>query len=303
MKRAAPLLALLLALVAGAAVALDVPPRPLGRVSDFAGLLSSVDRNDLEARLAAYEDSTSNQVAIAIFRSLEGEALEDFTIQLASAWKIGRKDKDNGVVIAVFVEDRAVRIEVGYGLEGSLPDAVCARIIREEIVPRFRTGDHAGGLRAAVEKIEAATAGAYGPGDGAAGDSTSKLGPFDLVGGLGGYLAVLTISYLLALRFGRTKGMYRIPLFFIFAFCSIHLTVGLGMLLGVLMGGNPALMVGGLMFAVIPVIIMAGAASQAELKGGRGGRGGSWSSGGGGGGGGFSGGGGSFGGGGASGRW
>lgn len=108
-----------------------------------------------------FERATSNQIAVAIFRSLEGESLEDFTIQLAEAWRPGQAERDNGVILAIFVSDRKVRIEVGYGLEGALPDAVARRIIRNEITPAFRAGDYDRGVTAAVSAIMAATRGEY----------------------------------------------------------------------------------------------------------------------------------------------
>lgn len=151
----------LLCLVAAAAQALPVPSAPLGRVSDFAGLLDEAAKSSLEARLAAIEAETSNQFAVAVFRSLEGEPLEDFSIRLGEAWKVGHKGRDNGILLLVFTEDRKVRIEVGYGLEGAIPDAVASRVIREVIGPRFRDGDFAGGLRAAVDTLDAASRGEF----------------------------------------------------------------------------------------------------------------------------------------------
>ncbi|GAB4256814.1 MAG: hypothetical protein Kow0092_03140 [Deferrisomatales bacterium] len=150
-------------LVWGAAAALEVPARPQGRVSDFAGLLAPAERARLEARLAEIEAATSNQFAVAIFDSLEGESLEDFSIRLAEAWQVGHKGRDNGLILLVFVRDRKVRIEVGYGLEGAIPDVVAGRVIRDVLAPRFREGDYAGGLLAAVEALDAASRGEFQP--------------------------------------------------------------------------------------------------------------------------------------------
>lgn len=141
--------------------ALNLPAAPSTYVNDYAGILSETDRQTLENRLAEFERTTSNQVVVAIFESLEGESLEDFTVRLATAWKVGQKNNDNGVVLAVFLKDRRSRIEVGYGLEGALPDAVCAQILREELGPAFKRGDYAGGIAAAVGAIESATRGEY----------------------------------------------------------------------------------------------------------------------------------------------
>src|SRR2546423_8077760 len=101
-----------------------MPPAPAGRVNDYAGLLPPADRERLESRLAERERATRAQVVVAIFRSLEGQSLEDFSIRLAQQWRIGQKSLDNGVILLVFVDDRKVRLEVGYGLEPVIPDIV-----------------------------------------------------------------------------------------------------------------------------------------------------------------------------------
>ncbi|MBI4372171.1 MAG: TPM domain-containing protein [Candidatus Omnitrophica bacterium] len=124
-------------------------------------MLSGEARSVLEAKLKAFEDQTSNQIVIATFLSLEGGSLEDFSIRLAEAWKAGQKGKDNGVILLIFKNDRAVRIEVGYGLEGVLPDAVGKLIIENEIVPAFREGKFDEGINKAVDAIIAQTKGEY----------------------------------------------------------------------------------------------------------------------------------------------
>ena len=153
-----PLAALLPALVAVFALAspgraLDVPARPEGRVSDYAGLLSPGARQRIESLIAQHEHVSSDQVAVAIFPSLDGESLEDFSIRLAEQWQIGSKEHDNGVILLVFVEDRKTRIEVGYGLEGRLTDALSDRVLRQILAPRFRAGDFDGGVERAVSAI------------------------------------------------------------------------------------------------------------------------------------------------------
>lgn len=141
--------------------ALEIPARPTGYVNDTIGLLTGQTKASLEATLADFEKTTSNQVVVAIFNSLDGQSLEDFSIRLAEKWKIGQKDKNNGVILLIFKEDRKVRIEVGYGLEGALPDALCSQIIRNEFVPAFRAGDFDGGVQKAVSAIIGATRGEY----------------------------------------------------------------------------------------------------------------------------------------------
>ena len=130
MLRRAVLATLLLVLLAApGAAALPVPPPPDRRVNDYAGALTPADRDRLEQQLAARETTSRNQVVVAIFRSLAGESLEDYAIRLAQAWRIGQKGLDNGVIFLVFLDDRKMRIEVGYGLEGSLTDAISSSIL------------------------------------------------------------------------------------------------------------------------------------------------------------------------------
>jgi uncharacterized protein len=149
-----------LLLVAQAAFSLQIPEKPKGRVSDYAGLLTDEQIVRLDARLLRFEEETTNQIVVAIFKSLEGESLEDFSIRLAESWKIGTR-KDNGVILLVFLDDRKLRIEVGYGLEGALTDATSSSIIRNDIAPRFRQGDYYGGIEAGIEKMIEATKGEY----------------------------------------------------------------------------------------------------------------------------------------------
>jgi len=142
----------LLLLLAGAATAasLDVPP-VRGRVNDLAGLMPAGRAHALEERLKRFEVETGHQIALLTIPSLEGEDLEGFSLRVAESWKIGQKGFDNGAILVVAPKDRRLRIEVGYGLEGVLPDAIASRIIREVIVPRFRSNDYAGGIEAGLE--------------------------------------------------------------------------------------------------------------------------------------------------------
>lgn len=128
-------------------------------MNDYAGLLSASDRERLESRLAERERATGAQVVVAVFRSLEGENLEDVSIRLAQQWRIGQKALDNGVILLVFLEDRKVRLEVGYGLEPVIPDIVAGALIRDTLAPRFREGRYAAGIEAATEAIYARISG------------------------------------------------------------------------------------------------------------------------------------------------
>jgi len=124
-------------------------------VNDYAALLAPAERERLEALLAERERASGTQMAIAVFRSLEGESLEDVANALFQKWRLGQQGLDNGVLLVVFVQDRKLRFEVGYGLEAVLPDAEAGRIIREAISPRFREQRYAAGLEAAVGAVYA----------------------------------------------------------------------------------------------------------------------------------------------------
>jgi uncharacterized protein len=131
------------------------------RVSDFTNTLEFTQWRALESQLKRFEDSTSTQIAVVIISSLQGEDITDYALKIAEANKIGRKGKDNGLLILIAKEDKKIRFEVGYGLEGSLPDALCDQIIRNEIRPRFREGDFYGGVSAALNAVIQATKGEY----------------------------------------------------------------------------------------------------------------------------------------------
>jgi uncharacterized protein len=124
-------------------------------VNDYARLLSAEARQRLEGQLTERERATGAQMVVAIFPSLEGESLEDFGIRLAERWRVGDKRLDTGVILLVFVQERRVRLEVGYGLEPVLPDAAAGQIIREAVTPRFREQRYAEGLQAAVRAVYA----------------------------------------------------------------------------------------------------------------------------------------------------
>lgn len=141
--------------------ALEVPKRADGYVTDRAGLLSASARASLETTLRAFEEKTSNQVVVATFPSLEGDSIEDFSIRLAEAWKAGQKGRDNGVIFLIFRNDRKIRIEVGYGLEGVFPDAMAGQIISQVVAPYFRKGDYSGGIVAGTDAIMKATQGEF----------------------------------------------------------------------------------------------------------------------------------------------
>ena len=156
-----PSCAALLLTVASAAGAQEIPPAPKAYLNDYADLVPADAERRLEERLRQFDRETSSQVVVAVFPKLPSPSLEDFTVRTAQAWRVGRSDLDNGAILFVFVEDRQMRIEVGYGLEGALNDAVSRRILEDELAPRFRAGDFAGGLEAAVDAIIRVTRGEY----------------------------------------------------------------------------------------------------------------------------------------------
>ncbi|MFH1573100.1 MAG: TPM domain-containing protein [Acidobacteriota bacterium] len=139
---------------------LDVP-RLRGRVNDLAGLLSAEESSALDARLADLERTDSTQVAVLIIPGLEGEALEDYSERVATAWQLGVRGNDNGALLLIALRERRVRIEVGYGLEATLTDALSRRIIETEITPEFREGDYLGGIDRGVTAVIQAVRGVY----------------------------------------------------------------------------------------------------------------------------------------------
>lgn len=130
-------------------------------VNDYVGVLTSEESNALEKKLVAYNDSTSTQLAIVIVQSLEGYEVSDYATRLAEAWGVGQKDKDNGVMLLVAIADKKITIQTGYGLEGVLPDAICKRIIENEIKPAFKKSNFYGGIDNASTAIFKFAAGEY----------------------------------------------------------------------------------------------------------------------------------------------
>lgn len=134
-----------------------LPDAPVGRVNDFADILSPQTEQTLEELLARYEAATTNQLVVVTVPSLGGESIERYSIRLAEKWKIGQKEKDNGIILLVAPQERRVRIEVGYGLEPVLTDATSALIIQRTILPAFKRGDYDAGVQMGVEQLIAAS--------------------------------------------------------------------------------------------------------------------------------------------------
>lgn len=138
-------------------------PNPPKLVNDFAGALSPDEERRLEQQLVAFDDSTSNQVAIVLIKTLEGYPIEEYALRLFRDWGIGNKKTNNGVLIVAAIADRKLRIEVGYGLEGAIPDITANHIIEEDIKPEFRSENYYEGLSKAANHIIQAAAGEYKP--------------------------------------------------------------------------------------------------------------------------------------------
>ncbi|MGN6705928.1 MAG: TPM domain-containing protein [Rhodanobacter sp.] len=287
-RRLLPLLALLLCLPAALQAATAVPQ--LARhVTDLTGTLGAAQVDQLDAQLVALEKAKGAQLVVLMVDSTGEQPIEEYSLAVAEANKIGRKGTDDGVLLLVAKSDRRVRIEVGYGLEGAIPDAANARIIREYIAPKFRTGDYYGGIHDAVGALTQLIDGEPLPPP-VEGAPREDRGP-----GLQGMLMIaLFVAIFLRGMLGRAHALVRVPLggAIIGGLLWLLVSVGAGVL-GAVVGGIVMLLPSG-----------GGRSVGGGGWGGFGGFGGGGFGGGGfGGGGGFSGGGGSFGGGGASGSW
>lgn len=266
------------ALVAPAHAEVDIPPLQ-SRITDLTGVLTADVKASMEAKLEAFEREKGSQVAVLMVPTTQPETIEQFSIRVADAWKLGRADADDGVLLLIALEDRSLRIEVGQGLEGAIPDAVAKRIIEETIVPAFRENHFAGGIDAGLDQILGLIRGEPLPPPKSNRETSRNTTPD------------------------------RIPLFFAPLVVGMFLRALLGRLPGAGLAGAGAFVLG---FVLFGTVFAAGIAAAilflivlvADDRGGTGLRGGGFGGGSfGGGGGGFSGGGGGFSGGGASGRW
>lgn len=171
------LIILLLPLSLGAQ---DFPSEPVGHVNDFAEILSPSETRQLETKLRSYRDTTTNVIAIATLSDLQGYAIEEVATQLFNDWKMWHEDRYNGVLVVVAPNERKMRIEVGYGLEGAIPDVLAGRIIREILAPHFRDGDYYGGFDRATSAMIELASGEY-EGELTRTSSSDVKGYFDLI--------------------------------------------------------------------------------------------------------------------------
>jgi uncharacterized protein len=274
----------------------DVAVPPLkARVTDLTGTLSANETAQLEQKLAAFEAKKGSQIAVLIVPTTQPETIEQYSIRVADAWKLGRKGIDDGALLLIAKQDRTVRIEVGYGLEGILPDAIAKRIIEETIIPKLRQGNFAGAIDAGIDKIIVVIQGEPLPAPARAvedrGASSSTGGVLDNLFFL--FIILIIVGRILQSLFGR--------------FIGATLMGASGGFLGWLLFSS---ILAGIVVAILAFFLSLFVGSGGGFY--RGGPPGGWYGGGGfggrggggfGGGGGFSGGGGGFGGGGASGRW
>jgi uncharacterized protein len=290
MARAVRLIAalglLLFGVVAAAAGDLvDVPPLK-ARVTDLTATLGGDQAASLEAELAQFERQRGSQIAILLVPTTQPETIEAYSIRVAEAWKLGRKGIDDGILILVAKDDRKLRIEVGRGLEGAVPDAVAKRIVAEVIGPRFKEGDFHGGLRAGVAKLQSAMAGEALPPPKSASQSRSGMDIETLL------IVSLVIATMLGAVMGQLLGRLG----------GSTVTSGVvGGLAWLVTGSAVAALIGAVLVFIYVLAFASTGRGGGWSSGGWSGGGGGW--GGGSSGGGFSGGGGDFGGGGASGDW
>ncbi len=184
-----------IALVAAVAGSAAIPPAPTRWVEDRAAFLSPATRDALDAKLEAYEHATGHQIVVWIGKTLDGAPLADWSVRTFAAWKIGRKGHDDGVAMFVFADDRAIDIEVGYGLEDKVPDAIASRIIRETMTPRLRAGDRDGALTAGVDAVLAAIEGK--PWTGTTATATRDEGPSTAEWIVGALVVLAALAFLI----------------------------------------------------------------------------------------------------------
>ena len=270
----------------GGAARADVAIPPLkARVTDLTGTLNAQQKGELESRIAAFESRRGSQIAVLLLPTTKPEEIEQYSIRVAEAWKIGRKKVDDGLILIVAKDDRRLRIEVGYGLEGAIPDSVAKRVIEERITPRFRDGDFYGGVRDGVDQLIKLAEGEKLPPPQAAASRGSSV-PGDWLDHIfvGVVFALIAGTFLKAML-GRFAG-------------SLATGAGIGLIAWLVFG--IAIGVAALVIGFILAFLNTGAGSGGGWSSGSGGSWGGGSSGGsswGGGGGG------GFGGGGSSGRW
>lgn len=194
------LMALLFTLAGQAQIEKVVPkrPSPPKLVNDFTGTLTDQQTSTLEQKLVAYDDSTSNQVVVVIIPTLDDYPVEDVALAILRGWGVGNKGTNNGVVLLVAKNDRKVRIETGYGLEGAIPDGTASTIIQSDIIPQFKLNNYYRGIDEAVESIMKAAAGEYKAPKGYGSKKKDGMSPLTI--------AIIVVVLLLIFGFGAAGG-------------------------------------------------------------------------------------------------
>lgn len=159
----------------------EFPEKSNRLVNDYSNTLSKAEKNDLERLLVGYDQESSVQIAIVLMKTLDGYPVDKYAFQLGEKWGIGQGDTDNGALILLSIDERKMWIATGYGLEGTLTDALAKRIVENEMKPNFRKGDFSGGLRAASEAIILATRGEYQGGGKSNGSTQGELPPLGVI--------------------------------------------------------------------------------------------------------------------------
>lgn len=200
MKRLVAILLVLLSVATyGQSIDDIIRNKPTKLVNDHAGVLDPGSEQQLERKLVAYDDSTSTQIAIVTVKTLGGRPIEETALDIYRSWGIGNKKTNNGVLILVAIDDHLIRIEVGYGLEGAIPDITANQIIRNDIAPNFRSGDYFAGFDQATESIIQAAKGEYKAPQGYGKRKSKGSGAGNIIGGI-------IIIIIIAIFAGRGRG-------------------------------------------------------------------------------------------------
>ena len=214
-----------MALALGVSLAAQTLPKSTGRVNDFANVIDAATEAEIDRQLDQLEQKTSSEIAVATVSSLDGMSIEDYANRLFKEWGVGQARQDNGVLVLVAPNDRAMRIEVGYGLEGVLPDGLAGQVTRDEFLPRFRDNDYSGGIRNGVNRLAQIV------------EKHQVLTPEELA------------------QFNESNSAEEVPYWIVIPFFGLFVTIGFGMvgiglrsktgfpiLFGSLFGGMPLLM-------------------------------------------------------------
>ena len=208
------------------------PGKPQGYVNDYTNLLSTQQKQNLETKLSSFKNETSTELAVVIIDSLQEDTIENFAVKLFEDWGIGSKENDNGVLLLIAVEDRKLRIEVGYGLEGALTDLQSGQIIRNTLTPAFQTENYYAGINAATDQIMNAVKGEEFVVNDSSDDGSSNSSFYKFLLFAGFIILQIFMSF-----FRKTKSIWQGGV--------------LGVVIGVIIGFVKASLVSGAIFAIV----------------------------------------------------